>query len=230
LALVARHGVHSPSMTEVPDYLLERSRARRAALGLAPAGGPPGAGDDAPAPRSEAAAPAPAESSTAVAPAASAPAGAVAVAEAPPEAPVVPVAPAHTGPRSGIPVWMMPVILVLPFWAVVYLGAFQTPKSTGPLTPEQLGAQVYARAGCSGCHGARGEGGVGPKLAGGDAKQTFPNEADQIAWVETGSAPVKGQTYGATNHGPASGGMPAFKAQLSADEIKAVVLFERERL
>ena len=55
--------------------------------------------------------------------------------------------------------------------------------------PLVVGAQVYRQAGCSGCHGANGEGGVGPALQNGDAKLTFPNEADHIDWVKTGSAP-----------------------------------------
>jgi mono/diheme cytochrome c family protein len=144
----------------------------------------------------------------------------------------LPVSHVESGPRSGIPVWMMPVLLILPFWGVIYMGAFAAPKAAGgPLS----GAQVYVKAGCVSCHGATGGGGVGPKLSGGEAKLTFPNEADHIAWVENGSAPSKGKSYGDPNRPggarpPASGGMPAFKGQLTPEEIAAVVDYERNRL
>ena len=80
-----------------------------------------------------------------------------------------------------------------------------------------------------------GEGGVGPKLAGGEAKLTFPNEADQIAWVDTGSGPHKGQSYGdpgrpGGQHVAKTGAMPPFKGTLTDDQIKNVVTFEREGL
>jgi len=231
-------------VTEVPEYLLERSRQRRAALGLpggsapsaAPAGGAPAA-----APAAAAASGGDAGPAAAVATVESSPtpagvgagmpaAAAVAAGAAIPTA--LPASHVESGPRTGIPVWMMPVLLILPFWGVIYMGAFAKPKAAaGPLS----GAQVYVKAGCGGCHGPTGGGGVGPKLAGGEAKLTFPNEADHIAWVETGSAPAKGQLYGDPNrpggqHGPASGGMPAFKGQLTPEEIAAVVDYERNRL
>jgi mono/diheme cytochrome c family protein len=215
-------------LTEVPEYLLRRSRERREALGLAPKGG----GGDAPADAGSGApegggAPAP------VAAAAEAPAPVAAAVPATAE-PAAAVAVAERGPRSGVPFWMMPVLIVLPIWALLYLGAFGS-KGNVKLTPAQLGAQVYSTKGCSGCHGAKGEGGVGPALAGGDAKVTFPNEADHIAWVETGSAPHKGQPYGDPNRPggqrvAASGGMPGFKGQLTDEQIAAVVAYEREAL
>ena len=212
-------------MTEVPEYLLERSRARRAALGLG--------GGDAPAPASTAADATPA--TAAPAEAATAPAATPAAPSEPPPPPaeVLPTYVAEPGPKTGIPVWMMPVLLLLPLWAVVYIGAFGEKSATGPLTPLQLGAQVYTRAGCGGCHGATGGGGVGPALAGGASKITFPDEAAHVEWVENGSTNRKGQVYGDPNRPgakPASGGMPAFKGQLTPDEIKAVVLYERDGL
>jgi len=143
------------------------------------------------------------------------------------------VAHVESGPRSGIPVWMMPVLLVLPFWGIIYLGAFAQPKAAAGGPPN--GAQVYVKAGCGGCHGPTGGGGVGPKLAGGEAKITFPDEADHVAWVENGSASARGKSYGDPNRPggarpSASGGMPAFKGSLTPEEIQAVVLYERDRL
>ena len=208
-------------MTEVPEYLLRRSKERREALGLLPKGSsgdaPGGAAPEALAEAS--AAPAVAE--------APAPAAAAA-APAPTED--LPTYVAPTGPRTGIPVWMYPVLAVLPLWAIVYLGSFGT---TGNATAAPTGPGVYQSAGCGGCHGPRGEGGVGPKLSEGETKLTFPNEADHVAWIETGSATKKGQQYGdpARPGGArtaASGGMPGFKGQLSDAEIKAVVTYERE--
>src|SRR5947209_3797616 len=218
-------------MAEVPEYLLQRSRERRAALGLAPSGGGEAPAPAAPAEGGEAGAPAAATPATteAAAPATTAPAAAPAVPEPEPE----PVYFEPQAARSGIPAWVVPVLALLPIWAFAYLGALNPPSSAAPvLTPIQQGAQVFAKN-CSPCHGARGEGGVGPKLAGGEAKLTFPNEADHIAWVNTGSAPHKGQPYGdpartGGQHVAKTGGMPRFKGTLSDTAIKNVVSFERD--
>ncbi len=212
-------------MTEVPDYLLERSRARRAALGL-------GGGGDAPAPAGDSsggdATPATAGSAPAPAPAAATSAPAAPSAR-PPELPTY-IAP--VGPRSGIPVWMMPVILFLPLWAIVYLGAFgESSTAAGPAT----GQEIFQTAGCVNCHGAQGQGGVGPQLAGGEVSKTFPNEADHIKFVGEGSSKIKGQPYGdpardGGQHTANSGGMPSFAGQLTEEEITLVVQYEREGL
>lgn len=111
----------------------------------------------------------------------------------------------------------------------------EAPSAGGPEKgPAVSGKAVYA-ANCASCHGARGEGGVGPKLAGGEAKLTFPNEADHVNWVKTGSVAMKGKRYGDPNRpggqrGPATGAMPGFGAQLSDEEIAAVVAYERDGL
>jgi mono/diheme cytochrome c family protein len=130
---------------------------------------------------------------------------------------------------------MLPVLVALPFWAIVYMGAFGTVKSAADSSdPKIVGPRVYA-TNCAPCHGARGEGAVGPKLAGGEAALTFPNEADHVAWVDTGSASHKGQPYGdparpGGQHVAKSGGMPAFKGQLNDAQIQAVVTYERTGL
>jgi mono/diheme cytochrome c family protein len=117
----------------------------------------------------------------------------------------------------------MPVLVFLPLWAVLYSGAFGERKvqAEGPVAKGQT---VYRSAGCSGCHGPTGGGGVGPALA--NVTKTFPTFADHVAWVESGSASVKGQPYGATGK-IATGGMPSFKAALSHEDIVAVVCHER---
>jgi mono/diheme cytochrome c family protein len=219
-------------VTQVPEYLLERSRARRAALGLggdAPAGSSPAVSGVSVASEGGGSAGMTA-TATAVATASSAPAM--------PSAPPVPEVPlpeyvTDPGPKSGIPYWMMPILLILPLWGVVYIGAFGQ-NATVQLTGTALGAQVFS-SNCAVCHGAQGQGGVGPKLAGGEAKLTFPNEADHITWVTNGSSTKKGQVYGDPNrvggaHVAATGGMPAFGGQLTAAQITAVVEYERNTL
>jgi mono/diheme cytochrome c family protein len=216
-------------MTEVPEHLLRRSRERREALGLGgDGGGAGGGGDEAPA---AASAPAPAAASSEVAPQAAA--ASPAVPEPEPEPAVAYVAKPDPG-RSRNPLWVMPVLVALPMWALFYAYAFAPAKKAGPVDPLVRGGEVY-RANCSSCHGAAGEGGVGPALQHGEAKLTFPTEADHIKWVQTGSGPAKGQKYGDANrpggqHGPAQGIMPAFSGTLSQADIEAVVKFEREKL
>jgi mono/diheme cytochrome c family protein len=211
-------------LTEVPEYLLRRSRERREALGLSTGGG------DAPAP-SDDAPPAPSAPSAPVA-AADSGDGAPGVAEPEPAA-AVPTYVAPRAPRSGIPAWMFPVLVILPFWAVVYVGALAPPHKAVTLTPIQLGAQVFT-ANCASCHGANGEGvGDFPKLAG-QVLLTFPNEADHVKWVQEGSqTKPKGTPYGdpkrpGGQHVVKLGKMPAFASTLSPAQISAVVLYERE--
>lgn len=213
-------------MTEVPEYLLERSRQRRAALGL-PGGEAPAAGGGGSAPSD---APAPSSVATAEAPAGPQPATAAAATAVVTEP--APEVATDRGPRSGIPWWMMTVLVILPFWAMVYMGAFAEPAAEGG---PRTGAQIYASAGCGSCHGPSGGGGVGPKLSGGESELTFPNPDDMITWIAEGSSSVRGQPYGdpgrpGGQRGPASGGMPAFASQLSPEEIATVVAYVREQL
>ncbi|MGH9151524.1 MAG: c-type cytochrome, partial [Acidimicrobiales bacterium] len=135
--------------------------------------------------------------------------------------------------RGRLPVWVVPVLAVLPFWGVLYVGAFGERGHEEALTGAELGAEVYRAQGCGACHGAAGEGGVGPALAGGEAVKTFPEEADHAEWIRTGSGPFRGQPYGDPEREGgeriATGGMPGFPS-LSDEEIEAVVLYEREEL
>nr|WP_274704908.1 cytochrome c [Deinococcus geothermalis] len=66
-----------------------------------------------------------------------------------------------------------------------------------------LGKQVFTSAGCVGCHGAEGQGGAGPKLAGDEKILKDPVYVHTIV--------TKGK-----------GGMPAFGDKLSEKEIYAV--------
>ena len=203
-------------MTEVPDYLLQRSRERRAALGLegGDAGAAPGA-----------------ESTPAVA-ADTAPAAAPAAAPAPVEAPL-PEPVKEDSPwvkaakeRKRIPVWMAPVAIFLPIWAFMWFGTLEEPprEATGPLAE---GAELYAS--CAGCHGTGGGGGVGPQLNNGEVVKTFPDVPSHIAWVVNGSSP-SGTPYGAADREGgqriSTGNMGAF-ASLGGKGVVEVVLYER---
>jgi mono/diheme cytochrome c family protein len=224
-------------LTEIPEHLLRRSRERRAALGLS-GGGEGGeeaaaGGEAAPPPRAIPSAGGGQTPSTEVA----VPGGAAppAVVEAPAALPTYIAVP--KGPhKTKIPLWVMPVLVAIPLWAFLFPGAFgnhaKAVVSTDPLV---VGNTVYNSAGCSGCHGANGQGGVGPALHGGQSVLTFPNIADQINWVKTGSAPFAGKKYGNPNrpggqHGPATGVMPAFANTLTPTQIQDVVTYERTKL
>ncbi|GIU84407.1 MAG: hypothetical protein KatS3mg008_1182 [Acidimicrobiales bacterium] len=209
-------------MVEVPEHLLQRSRARRAALGL-------GGGEAAPeAPRKEEAK---AESSDAPKPVARDESGApTPAAEAAPRKPVTrPLsAPARAAlSRPKVPWWAMPVLAFLPIWAVLYAGSL-SPADTGEESQLDLGASVYA-SNCASCHGATGGGGAGPALAGGAVLETFPEIADHLHWVAVGSGGWPEETYGA-NKKKVAGGMPGWGANLTPEELLAVVRYEREVL
>jgi mono/diheme cytochrome c family protein len=73
------------------------------------------------------------------------------------------------------------------------------------------GQQVY-RANCASCHGAEGDGGLAPRLAGVVAGR-YPDIADQEAVIADGR-----------------GTMPGFGSRLSPEEITAVARYEREFL
>jgi mono/diheme cytochrome c family protein len=205
-------------LPEVPEHLLQRSRDRRAALGL-------GGGDDA----------APADSGeTAVEPAAeaAAPAAAATAAtapieiEKPPPPPPPPYVEAFNA-RRRIPYWAMPVVFLLPIWVVFYAGTLSE-ANTGELTQLEEGGEVFGQF-CASCHGGGGGGGVGPALAGGAVLETFPTIEDHLAWVFGGSESAEGGIYGATAKS-SKGGMPAFGESLTAEQLLAVVRYEREVL
>jgi len=94
-----------------------------------------------------------------------------------------------------------------------------------------LGGDLYAgnvtpAANCAGCHGASGQGGVGPPLGG--VLTTFGACEDHVEWVTLGSPGFEAQgSYGDTNK-PVNGGMPAHAA-LTDEQLAAVAAFERVR-
>jgi mono/diheme cytochrome c family protein len=95
-----------------------------------------------------------------------------------------------------------------------------------------LGEQVFAEvANCDGCHGAQGQGGVGPPL--GTVGATFSSCLDHIEWVTKGTRGFESEgrsTYGDLNKPVGGAGlMPGFGASLTPEQIGAVSAFERVR-
>jgi mono/diheme cytochrome c family protein len=227
-------------LTEIPEHLLQRSRERRAALGLG-GGGEGGAGAESGATAGALPAgstpsrttTAPVTTATAAAPAAKGKAAAPAVIE---EVHVLAPPPRPIGPHKlPIPIWVMPVLVALPLWAFFFPGAFTNHHPVVVTDPIAIGDTVY-HSSCSTCHGTNGEGGVGPALHGGQAVLTFPNVADQIKWVQTGSMGLaKNQPYGNPNrpggqHVASKDDMPAFANALTPTQIQDVVAYERTKL
>lgn len=100
-----------------------------------------------------------------------------------------------------------------------------------------LGESIYqggevTGVNCSSCHGAGGAGsGSFPALTG--VLNTFGSCQDHIEWVQLGSAGFQAagrNTYGDTaKQVGGAGNMPSFSGSLSAEQIAAVVAFERVR-
>jgi mono/diheme cytochrome c family protein len=112
--------------------------------------------------------------------------------------------------------------------SVVLAAALVASCGGGDADPLADGRRVFGRV-CAACHGAQGQGGIGPPLA--SVVEDFPSCAEHVEWVTLGSAgwlDAHGDTYGATDK-PVTGGMPAFGATLSAAEIAAVAAWERHR-
>ena len=130
--------------------------------------------------------------------------------------------------RKKIPYFVVPVLVMLPIWALMYALTLDkpSPREAGPLVE---GATVYAS--CAGCHGGTGGGGVGPALSGGAVLEEFPEPGDQLHWVMEGSDGFKAlglDSYGVTEK-PIKGGMPSHEG-LEAEQLIAVIRHERETL
>jgi mono/diheme cytochrome c family protein len=154
----------------------------------------------------------------------------------------------------AMPTWLGALLLIIPAFGLLYLamGASAECGTGTELRVDRVSGELincdgsafegrgpagggtdFIAAGealfptCAGCHGAQGQGqGAFPALTG--VLTTFGACADHIEWVTLGSAGFSG-TYGDTNK-PLAGGMPAFGASLSAEQIASVAAFERVRL
>lgn len=211
-------------MTEIPEHLLKRSRDARSRLTGVPADDAPAATGDAPAAAATAAAAAPAVRAPVAIPAAA----------PPPEAqpPSEWVQAATT--RKKIPMWVMPVLLFLPVWLVMYVGTLSEPEREEGVLYE--GSVVFVEHGCSGCHGAGGAGGTGPAFANGAVAETFATASSQMAWVTHGSQGYLDaglDAYGTSQRpvGDHNGSqMNGFGDELTAEELMWVVFYERIEL
>ncbi|WP_423916035.1 c-type cytochrome [Candidatus Poriferisodalis sp.] len=223
-------------MTDVPEYLLERSRQRRIALGVLEDDGSEDGGAAA------AAAPAAGGAPTATPGqaemiAAAREAAKLEIEPAPPPDAAWVVA-AQT--RHRIPIWVLPVLFCLPLWAFVYVKLTEPPPE--PITAITEGATTFSVR-CASCHGGDGsgsEGGaVGRPLWNGEVLLTFPSLDDSfIEWISVGSEGIGlGQAYGDPNRpGGAhiAGGsdnaanMPAFGEVLSEHQLYSVARYVRE--
>lgn len=95
--------------------------------------------------------------------------------------------------------------------AAVAGSAPTTPPSTAPVaTTTPIDAAALFANRCASCHGAAGQGGVGPGLSAGRVATKFPDIEQQVALVRDGK-----------------GGMPTFGRRISEDEIRAVVRYTR---
>jgi mono/diheme cytochrome c family protein len=74
------------------------------------------------------------------------------------------------------------------------------------------GRNVFS-AECAACHGARGQGGVGPTFQDGRLLRDFPNAEDQVTLVARGK-----------------GVMPSFAGVLTRGQLESVVAYERQVL
>lgn len=84
-------------------------------------------------------------------------------------------------------------------------------SSTVPSDPVLARGQEVYKKNCATCHGSKGGGGSGVRLAGVVASR-YPNIADHERVIHDGIQP----------------GMPAWGDKLSADDIEAVARWERE--
>lgn len=219
-------------MTEIPEHLLKRAAARRAAMG-------DGGGDAADAP----AAPAASGDAPAAAPSAAVAKGPAAPAPLPtldePEAKLVPDSPvvAAAKRRKRVPYWAAPVLALLPLWGIMYVASMKPPPA-GENDPLVIGEEVYVTMGCNGCHGGGGEGGTGAQLSDGEVLKTFADPLSMVHWIQYGAAEgARGDgTYGdldreggARNLSDLPAGMPPFP-DMDPEEFAALVIYIREGL
>ena len=176
-----------------------------------------------------------------------------------PEVITVPTAGIRERTNLATPRWLAAVMLIIPAFALFALGGSATGEcgedtelATNVITGQvvncdgteftgsgaggggadfvAMGEDVYQNvANCDGCHGAQGQGGVGPGFSG--VVTTFGSCVDHIEWVTLGSQgflDAGASTYGDTNK-PIAEGMPQFGSTLTEEQLAAVVAFERVR-
>lgn len=214
-------------VTEIPEHLLARSRARRQAIGQG--------GGDAPAADAPATGGAVEKADAPAAPAGPAPAAGLAPSKAPAPAAAAPPPPprpevAAALARKKMPWWATVASLCFVLWAGLFAFTLEPRQTESPAIA--AGRELYGS--CSGCHGASGEGGAGPAFADGAVIETFSNWEDHVEWVTVGTENWPEPTYGDTAKPLRGSGnnMPAFGQEyggsFTEEEILLVVRYERE--
>jgi cytochrome c oxidase subunit 2 len=96
--------------------------------------------------------------------------------------------------------------------------------NTGTTTPAAAGQQLYQTLGCASCHGANGEGGRGPTLAGVFGKQTDLQDGGKATVDEAyvRESIINPQAKLVLGFGPI---MPTFQGQISEDQLMQLVAF-----
>lgn len=96
--------------------------------------------------------------------------------------------------------------------------------NAGNTTPAVAGQQLYQSLGCVSCHGANGEGGRGPTLAGlfGRQIQLANNQTLRADEVYIRESIINPQAKLVTGFGPI---MPTFQGQVSEDQIMQLLAF-----
>ena len=126
-------------------------------------------------------------------------------------------------PRIKAPMLAMLLLLLLPLWAVVYLGAFGS-RAKAANSPITAGAGIYNLS-CSACHGAAGQGGSARSLptvrsssSGRICKTTSTGSRREALFISARRSAVSSSP---------SNAMPGFGTALSAAQIADVVCYER---
>ncbi|HET6978215.1 MAG TPA: cytochrome c oxidase subunit II [Pyrinomonadaceae bacterium] len=96
--------------------------------------------------------------------------------------------------------------------------------NTGNTTPAAAGQQLYQTLGCASCHGANGEGGRGPTLAGvfGKTTQLQTGESVPVNEAYIRESILNPQAKIVAGFGPI---MPTFQGQISEDQLVQLVAF-----
>ena len=112
-------------------------------------------------------------------------------------------------------VWLVAVLIVVAgsVLLAVLIPAISGDDDSSEVQPEGLTPERSYLRHCSVCHGAEGQGAIGPQLGDGAVVTAYPDIDDQIEVVTDG----RGQ-------------MPSFADSLTEEEIREVVTYTREEL
>ena len=96
--------------------------------------------------------------------------------------------------------------------------------NTGSTTPATAGQQLYQTLGCASCHGANGEGGRGPTLAGAFGKMTPLQTGESVRADEAyiRESILNPQAKLVAGFGPI---MPTFQGQVSEDQLLQLIAY-----